>query len=50
MGNAESVPENNIGVVDGGVTVGDPFGNSFRWLTGRLGNVTAGGVELLVVI
>jgi hypothetical protein len=50
MRDAECVPEYDICVFDTGVTVRDPLGNSSRWLAGRLGNVAAGGKNLLVVI
>jgi hypothetical protein len=32
MSDAEGVPENDVGVVDGGVAVGYPFGNAARGL------------------
>jgi hypothetical protein len=44
------MPENDVGVFDGGFAISDPFGDSARGLAGGLGDVAAGGVELLVVI
>jgi hypothetical protein len=50
MSDTECVPEDDIRVLDRGVAVGDPFGDSAGGLTGGLWDVAAGGVELLVVI
>jgi len=44
------MPEDDVGVLNRGVPVGDPFGDSAGGLTGGLWDVAAGGVELLVVV
>jgi len=48
MRDAEGVPDYDVGVVDGRVAVGDPFGDAARWLAGGLGHVSAGGTGLVV--
>jgi len=48
MGDAEGVPEDDVAVVDGGAAVADPFGDTPAGLAGCLGDVAAGGVELVV--
>jgi hypothetical protein len=45
---AKGVPEDDVGVVDDGVAVGDPFGDASGRLTGCLGDVPARRVELVV--
>lgn len=50
MSDAEGVPENDVGVINGGVAVGDPFGNAAGGFTGGLGDVAAGGEDLIVVV
>jgi len=50
MRDAECVPEHDVGVVDTGVAVGDPFGDSARGLARGLGDVPSGGEDLLVVV
>lgn len=47
---AEGVPEHDVGVVDGGVFVGDPLGDAAGGLAGGLWDVPAGRVDLLVVV
>ena len=48
---AECVPEDNVGVFEGLCGVrGDPSGDSLRGLAGGLGDVAAGGVDLVVVV
>lgn len=50
MGDAECVPENNIGVVDGSVAIGDPFGNTFGGLTRGLRDMAASGENLVIIV
>ena len=50
MRDAEGVPEDDVGVVDRGLAIGDPFGNTPRGFARGLGHVPAGGVELVVGI
>jgi hypothetical protein len=46
----EGVPEDDVGVVDRGLAIGDPFWDTPRRLARGLGHVPAGGVELVVGI
>ena len=50
MGQAESVPEDDVGVVDGGVRAGgfDPCGEALGGFARGLGYVAACGVDLVV--
>ena len=50
MREAECVPEHDVRVVNRGVFVCYPFWNSAGGLTGRLGYVAAGGINLLIVV
>lgn len=50
MRDAECVPEHDVRVIDGCVFIRDPFWDSSGGLAGCLGNVAAGGVDLLVVV
>ncbi len=51
MRDAEGVPEHDVGVFDVFVRVrGDPFGETEGGLAGGLGDVSAGGVELVVLV
>ena len=50
MRDAEGVPEDDVGIVDGGVAVRDPLGNTTRGLARGLRNVAAGGENLVVVV
>lgn len=53
MVEAEGVPENDVCILDGiveGGGGGDPFGQAAGGEAGGLGNVPAGGVELVVCV
>ena len=51
MGDAEGVPEHDVGVNDVGGGVGcDPSGDALRGLAASLRDVAAGGVDLGVVV
>jgi hypothetical protein len=47
---AEGVPEDDVGIVDGGVAVRDPFRDAAGRLPRCLGDVAAGGEDLVVVV
>ena len=51
MRDAKCVPEDNIRVVNVLIGVlGDPVGETLRGLAGRLRDMAAGGVELVVLV
>lgn len=50
MGDTESVPQHDVGVVDGLGAVADPLGQTARGLARGLRDVPAGGPELVVAI
>ena len=51
MRDAKGVPKHDICVVDAFVAVlGNPFGKALRGLTGCLGYMSAGGVDLVVLV
>lgn len=51
MRDTERVPDDNVGVVDGCVGVrGNPLGKAARGFAGGLRDMSAGGVELVVLV
>jgi hypothetical protein len=52
MSETESVPQDNVRVIDGAIRARgfDPRRQSFGGLAGCLGDVTAGRVDLLVIV
>ena len=51
MRDAKGVPEHDICVVDAFVAMlGNPFGKALRGLTGCLGYMSAGGMDLVVLV
>lgn len=52
MSDTECVPEHDVGVVDGAVVacLFDPHGQPHGGFAGSLGDVAAGGVDLVVLI
>lgn len=50
VGHAKGVPEDNVGVVDGGGAVTNPLGDAAGWLARGLGDVFSRGPELVVAV
>lgn len=50
MSDAEGVPEHDVGVVDRGIAISDPFWNAAGGLARGLRDVAAGGEDLVVVV
>lgn len=50
MSDAECVPEHDVGIVDGCVSVGNPFRDTAGRLAGCLRHVAASRIDLLVII
>ena len=51
MRDAKCVPEYNISIVDAFLSVlCDPFGKTSRRLAGRLGDMAASGVDLVILV
>lgn len=47
---AEGVPQDDVGIVDAGVAVGDPLRETQGGIARRLRDVSAGRVDLVVVV
>lgn len=50
VGDTEGMPEYDVGVVDGGLAITDPLGETGGGFTRGLGDVTTSGPELIITI